>query len=314
MKKLMFAVAVTTSAVICSAETGVSTNAVVQVDDRGEPAEVEEERKQIFQVGFDFDFFSAYVWRNAISTDEMVMQPCVWGDLTYFEPFWLGFSIWQNYDLTDRRCNQFKYGLNETDYNVHLGATAWESEDEAYTVSAEIGHDWYTYHGVRDGVVYPNLRELYAKVDFKNPFVGIYGKTAWMYEDFDGIGPAMHYEFGFNKEMALSDIFMSENEFLSRWTVGADWNLNFGDYRYLAFLYGDDSHCGIGGTTVKFYLTWQITDWMSLGGVVAYTGVLNSGIRDVIGDQGDDYEFCGNPGESYPRDLCWGGLQLKISY
>jgi len=139
------------------------TNGVSRVTEA--PAELEEESPAIFSAGFDFDFLSAYVWRNAISTDEMVMQPCVWADLTYFEPFWLGFSIWQNYDLTDRRCNQFKYGLNETDYNVHLGATAWESEDEAYSVSAEIGHDWYTYQGVRDGIVYPDLVPAISTVD-----------------------------------------------------------------------------------------------------------------------------------------------------
>jgi len=326
MKKLMLVAVATAVGVLSAADSGVATNAVAQAAVEAEPVELEEKSADIFEVGFDFDFFSAYVWRNAISTDEMVMQPCVWGDLTYFEPFWLGFSIWQNYDLTDRRCNQFKYGLNETDYNVHLGATAWESDDEAYSVDMEIGHDWYVYHGVRDGVDYPDLRELYAKIDFSNPFVGVYGKTAWMYEDFDGIGPAMHYEIGFNKEV----------EIVESLTLGADWNVNFGDPRYLSFLYGgvsnpyyaqnedgaferyDDydagSKGGIGGTTVKIYLTWQITDWMSLGGVIAYTGVLNGALRESIGDQGGDYEFCGNPGEGYARDLCWGGLQLKISY
>ena len=71
---------------------------------------------------------------------------------------------------------------------------------------------------------------------------------------------------------------------------------------------------GVGGTTVKVYLTYAITDWLQVGATIGYTGVLNGSLRDAIGEQGGDYWFGGNEGASYPRDLLWGGLSLKLSY
>ncbi|MCQ2397017.1 MAG: hypothetical protein MJ106_04910, partial [Lentisphaeria bacterium] len=43
-------------------------------------------------------------------------QPCVWADLTYFDPFWIGFSYWQGWDLSDDRRGtdgDFQRRLNE---------------------------------------------------------------------------------------------------------------------------------------------------------------------------------------------------------
>ena len=140
----------------------------------------------IFEAGFDFDFFSAYIWHNAIQTDELVMEPCVWADLTYFEPFWLGFYIWQNYDLTDRRRNDLRKGLSETDSNVHIGATVWSSDDEEQSLGIELGHEWYDYNFVRKGSgdAYSDSREIYVKLTYDNPVVNIYGLASWLYEDF----------------------------------------------------------------------------------------------------------------------------------
>ena len=298
-----------------------------------EDAELQEEETAVFEAGFDADFFSAYVWRNAVQNRDLVMQPCIWADLTYFEPFWLGFSIWQNYDLTGRRGNVYRYGLNETDFNVHLGATLWENEDGDQSFGVELGHDWYAYHGVRNEFYeeggrlrddYPDTAEIYVKLTYDNPFVNVYGQASYMYDDFGSYRKSMHYELGFSREFELCDAL----------TAGIDWNVNFGDGRYLNFLYGgtssgkyfeenaagevegpyddySDSSAGFGGTTVKFYLNYDITDYLQLGASIAYTGILNGAYRDAVGEQGDDYDFYG---EDYPRDLLWGGLSLRLSY
>ena len=288
---------------------------------------LQEEETKIFEAGFDFDFFSAYVWRNAVQTDEPVIEPCVWADFTYFEPFWLGFSIWQNYDLTSRRHEVLKGGLTETDYNIHLGATAWENEDETMSLDFEIGHDWYVNQQVKSDARedYKNTAELYLKATFNNDYVNVYGQASWMYDDFGSYKQGMHYELGFNKEIDLAEVIDIPEETLS---LGADWNLNFGDSRYLYFLYGgtpsgayydeeagemtDDyasnPKAGIGGTTIKAYLTWNITEWMSLVGTVAYTGVLNGSARQALADD------AGWQGDNYRRDLLWGGLSLKFAF
>ena len=324
MNKLMTVVAASVCAVSLSefavaAENGVKESA--QKVSAEEAEALEEEDDKILEAGFDFDFFSAYVWRNAIQTDEMVMQPCVWADLTYFEPFWLGFSIWQNYDLTSRRHECLKGGLTETDYNVHLGATAWESDDETMSLDVEIGHDWFVNQQVKSACRedYKNTAELYAKVTFNNEIANVYGQASWMYDDFGSYKQGMHYELGLNREFdVLAPFELPEDTLL----LGLDWNLNFGDSRYLYFLYGgvdyredefgeetwSNPKAGIGGTTLKAYLTWKITDWMSLLGTVAYTGVLNGSARQALAD-GPCWQ-----GDCYRRDLLWGGVSLKFAF
>ena len=328
MNKLMTVVAASVCAVSLSGSAFAAEDQSVKKSDVAadkEAAEnLEEEEDAIYEAGFDFDFFSAYIWRNAIQNDEMVMQPCVWADLTYFDPFWIGFSVWQNYDLTDRRHNDLRKGLTETDYNVHVGATAWTSEDEEQELGIELGHEWYDNDFVRrgSGDAYPDTREIYVKVTYDNPFVNVYGQASWMYEDFGEYKQGVHYELGFNKEFEVIDDV----------TIGADWNVSFGTGHYLNYLYGgtrsgydedgerlyEGSSAGFGGTTVKLYANWQITENLTLGGTIAYTGVLNGAYRESIGDQGDywwDYNAEDDlPNGSYQRDFIWGGVSLKLAF
>lgn len=286
-------------------------------------AQLEEEDDKIFEAGFDFEFFSSYVWRNAVQTDEPVIEPGVWADFTGLDPFWFGFYIWQNYDLTSRRHECLKGGLTETDYGVHVGATVWQNDEETQSVDLEIGHEWFVNQQVKSAYRddYKNTAELYAKATYNNPFVNVYGQASWMYDDFGSYKQGMHYELGFNKEIELCDSL----------SIGADWNINFGDSRYLYFLYGgtasgayyhedeDDTYddyasnpdSGIGGTTVKVYLAWAITDWMTLQATIAYTGILNGSARDALEEQGPDM---GWQGDCYRRDLLWGGLSLKFAF
>ena len=331
MNKLMTVVAASVCAVSFSAVALADADVSQEKLTEAEAEAVEEEEAKIFEAGVDFDFFSAYVWRNAIQTDEMVMQPCVWADLTCFEPFWLGFYVWQNYDLTDRRHHDLERGLTETDYNVHIGVTAWESEDEEQSLGFELGHEWYDNHFVRSGSgnVYPDTRELYIKVTYDNPFVNVYGQASWLYEDFGDYKQGVHYELGLNKELDLAEVFEDLPE--ETLTLGADWNVSFGTGNYLNYLFGgtrsgydeegemryDGSSAGFGGTTVKLYLTWQVCENFSIGGTVAYTGVLNASYRESLGDQGDDWwDYSDETGGNgfYQRDFVWGGIQAKLSF
>lgn len=280
----------------------------------------ESEPPKVFEAAFEYDFNSAYVWRSAVQNDQPVMQPCVWADVTYFEPFWFGGFVWQNYNLTDRNAALYRYGLSETDYGVYGGATLWTSSDKAYSVWAEIGHDWFTYPGVREGCedLSPDARELTAKMQFENPFVDVYGSVAWMYEDFGLAQKGFYYEAGLRKEVEIAKSL----------SAGADWCVSFGDSAAMADLYGgcdydkvtgevSNPDAGIGGTTVKLYLVWHVTDWLSLGCTIAYTGVLNGSARQGLADRdyyGDEGCWNDGTGDLYPRDLLWGGINLKLIY
>lgn len=331
MKKPLAVVAVSVCAIL-------SSGAVIAADGASagekkvlsEEAALEEDEPQIFEAGFDAEFFSAYVWRNSVLNDRPVIQPSVWGEFTYFEPFWIGFWIWQNYDLTDRRRECLRNSLSETDYNVHAGATLWSSDDETMSVDLEIGHEWYANMGVQRDCTedYHDVRELYAKLSFNNEIVNVYGQVSWMYDDFGSCQRSFHYELGVNREIDILGPFeLPEDKLL----FGLDWNVNFGDGRYLSYLYGgtpsgaydhgedegiyddyaDRPTAGIGGTTIKAYLTWNITEWMSLVGTIAYTGVLNDSSRDALDDVDSGM---GWEDDKYPRDLLWWGLSLKFAF
>lgn len=295
-----------------------------EADEKSAEVEEEAEETALFEAGVDIDFFSAYIWRNAVQNDDMVIQPCIWADFTGLDPFWFGFSIWQNYDLTGRRSDSLRRGFTETDFNVHVGVTAWTSDDESMSLEFELGHEWYDNHFVRDEACddLADTRELYLYAKFGNPVVDIYGRASWMYKDFGYYERGMHYELGLTKEIDLASIFDIEE---GKFKFGADWNVNFGDPNYLYYLfygvsnpyfsededgevYLEDDYDGltgggIGGTTLKFYLSWQITEWMALKGSLAYTGIVNGDLRQAHGDQDDEN-----------RDLLWGGLSLNIAF
>lgn len=305
-----------------NAAEATASEAVEAEGGEEEAAGLVEQMHEIFEAGFDVDFFSAYVWRNSVLNDEPVIQPCAWMDFTYFKPFWLGFYCWQNYDLTSRRHECLRGGLTETDWEVHLGATAWESEDESTYLDLEIGHDWFVNRGVKSESreSYKNTAEVYAKATFNNDYVNVYGLTSWMYDDFGDFKQGFHYELGLNRELDVATLVDIPEEKL---ILGLDWNVNFGDSRYLYFLYGGVDYregpdgeetcsnptAGIGGTTVKAYFTWNITEWMSFGCTLAYTGVLNGSARQALGDEDTGWQ-----GDPYRRDLLWGGCSLKFKF
>ncbi len=271
-----------------------------------EAEELEEEEESSFCIGFDNDLFTAYVWRNSVVSDRAVWQPCVWADWAFYDPFSVGFYVWQNWDFTHRRRPEMHRGMNETDFDVHFDVTAWQSDDEEMSLALQFGHVWYV-NNVRDDYEkdYPTVNELFAKATFSNPLVDVYFQFSEAYHP----SAACSFEGGLTREIELCDSL----------TLSGDWNLNFGSGKYLTdFLYGVgrnynaaeddfDSYLknGIGGTTFKLALTWAVCDHFSLGLVGAYTAVLNGDVRSGLRDYGYPAAF---------RNLVWGGVQAKIEF
>ena len=309
MKKLMVA-ALAVSFVAFAFAASNSGNA--SEAEKPAVAQEEEEEDSLFEAGFDADIYTAYVFRNQVYNDRPVAQPCVWADFTGLDPFYFGFYIWQNYDLTNRRREEMRGEWNETDYNVHVGATVWSNEDETMSLTLEAGHEWFV-NNVKDEYSkdYASSCEIYVKAEFETPFVTPYGQISHAYRYLD----ATHYELGLKRDFAL----MEEMPLGESLTLGVDWNVNFGSGKYLDYLYGvgrgydaeeDDflrsNKDGIGGTTLKFALTWQLCDYFSVGGVLAYTSLLNESLRNSYRDSG----WYGN----YKDDCVWGGVQAKLEF
>lgn len=315
MKKLLIAT------LCASCGFGLAAQEAAQAPKDGEPAgaaELEEKDDNPLEAGFDVDFLTAYVWRNAVQNDRPVAQPCVWADLTVADPLYLGFYVWQNYDLTNRRRHAgYRGEWNETDYNVHAGAAIWTSDDEKTKLNLEVGHEWYTYNmhgtwgeedgGYRKRKDFPSTCEIYVKLELENDVLTPYAQLSQEYRVVDGT----HYELGLKKEIALSDLLDSESDLLSQLTLSGDVNVNFGSRRYMTYLYdgdpetGDTVGNGIGGITAKTGLTWAPCDNFSVGGVLAFTSILGRTARDEFKDFDPACD---------DRELVWGGIQAKISF
>ena len=316
MKKLMTVVAASvcavsfaSSAVAAEGQSGGNAKEVT-----AEEAEaLEEEDDGWFEAGFDADLFSAYVFRNAIINDELVLQPCVWVDLTLFDILTVGGNVWQNWDLTDRmKRDGMPQEMNETDFNVHIGANVWETEDEEYSLYLQLQHDWFTYRYDLD-----NENELALRLEFNNPFVGVYGQYSQAYWPVS----CCHFEVGLAQDWKVGELVESENDILNRLTVGFDWNVNFGSGRFFTnYIYGPvpgaydpeadeyDEECmsdGIGGTTIQGKLAYKVCDHFTIGAVLAFTSTLSGEARDAIGYMEHGGSF---------KDLVWGGLQAKLEF
>lgn len=295
MKNLMTVVAASACAASFSASAFADAD-VPAADNKANAETMEEEDSGWITAGLDLDFNTAYVWHNVVQTDKPVFQPCAWFDLTFLDPFRFGGYYFLNWDLSDDRRGADKLysrRLNESDYNVHVGLTPWTNEDGDMSLDFELGHEWFTYlfdHGA------PSTREIYLKGTFENPVVTVYGVFSWMYDDVQDVDSGCYYEIGFNKEFELCDSL----------TLGLDWSTGMADADYHYFLTGVNEN-GFLGTTAKAYLNWAVTDWLSLVGTLAYTGLLDSDVRH-------EYNAGNGWRDRDDKDVIWGGVSAKLSF
>lgn len=330
MKKLLFAGLIASAGLALRAADAAAPAAAEKPE--GEQAELTERSDKPWSVGLDVPFYTAYVWRNALSSDRPIAQPILWGRLEFLEILSLGGYVAQNYDLTNRRRHSgYRGEWNEHDYGLYLGVTAWQSDDEAEKLKFEFGNEWYTYNiygewdnGARRRKSCPTTYELYVKSSFENPFVTPYVQCSWEVMSINGFS----VNGGLQKTQALSDLFESEDELLSRLSWFFDWNVNGGSGKYLSFLYsprystyrGDDGEeyydtsmhgHGIGGTTFKVGLSYAPCDNFSIGLVGAYTAILNERVGESVRAA---HDLGGGPDCLDHEQLVWGGIEMHLTF
>jgi len=149
--------------------------------------------------------------------------------------------------------------------------------------SFEVGNIWYTFPKASGQDYYNSTREVYASVAYNNDIVT---PSVSLYYDYD-LMEGFYGNVALNKEFALSD----------QLTLGLDVALGAGDDDYMAYLGTDDA--GLMDFTADVYLSYAVTDAVSVGAKLAWMSLVDSAARDV-----DAYN---------DKDILWGGVSLGVS-
>jgi len=239
------------------------------------------------------DFYSAYVWRGKALDKHAVMQPQVTTTFDAKEVGAFSLKLWSNWDLSQRsgdsKATRTGGGLNV------LNLTPYYTKcfgPFAFTV----GNIFYTFPG--DG--YPqnskSTYELYTTLAYKNP---VATPSLGVYYDYRGVGGSF-LEDNPAKDLyarAALDKTVPLNESLS---AGGTVLLGWGGSRYNAVRYCSAGE-GFADYQMSFKLAYAVTDAFSIGGTLAYTGL-------VGGAWGLDRN------DISPDEIVWGGINLRLLF
>lgn len=236
------------------------------------------------------DIYSAYIWRGKALDKHAVVQPSVIG--TYDAQDWGAFSLklWSNWDMTqnssDSRETKTGGGINV--FNVTPSYTKTFGP-----VGVTVGNIFYTFPG--DG--YPknskSTYELYTTVAYKNPVVTPSISVYYDYRDVGGSfledNPAkdLYVRAALDKSVRLAD----------RVTAGGTLLAGYGTSHYNEVRYRNSEE-GLADYEASVFVAYAITDSFSIGGKLAYTGL-------VGGAWGLDRHAM------TPDEIVWGGVNLR---
>lgn len=247
----------------------------------------EEKAKFPLSITLESDLYSAYVWRGCILNDRPVWQPSVASSLDLFGYGALNANLWMNYDLWGQKRvgHQTFAGLSEIDYTLSYSV-------DIKDVSLEVGHIWYTFPKANGSDYAGSTKEVYGKAAYNNkivtPSIGFYG-------DYDAV-KGWYIPVGLNHEFALTD----------QLTLGLDAIVGLGDKKELNAYHGGDRTLegGLCDFTADAYLSYAVTDNLSLGAKLAWTSILGGDARGNAKDQDPMDE----------TDILWGGISATLTF
>lgn len=294
MKHVLMNAAVLVACAVCAQEKP-ATNQTVEAS---APETTEKEIASGFFAEANADVYSAYVWRGIVINDHPVFQPegiVGWQDEAIGA---FSFGVWSTMNLTSRHDGATPAGkdatgkFSETDFNFN-----WNRD--LGPLNLELGWNYYYYKYDCD----LNINELYALVTYNNDFVTPYIQANWDVDE----STSLYTTFGLNREFGLTD----------RLTLGLDAALGWGSTDYVRYYFNGERDDGFGGTIEdnrssgtltdyigQAYLSYALTDAVSLRGTLAYSGFVDNSIRNsaVASDE-----------QGY-QDLLWYGLGVSAAF
>ncbi|NQT53609.1 hypothetical protein HQ576_16245 [bacterium] len=206
------------------------------------------------------DYYSKYVWRGILLTDDSVFQPGVsfgWKGLSV--------SVWGNMDLTDVNGNDTE--VNEVDYTV-----AYEREVGPLTLG--VGTIFYDFPNTD----FASTQEVYASVGVNC----LLSPTLAVYRDIDEVE-------GFYVTLGVSHSLEKVIAFSENVTMGVDLGaeVSWGDKDYNLGYFGvDDS--GFNALTLSASLPIAIGEHVSVTPGVNWSTLIDS---DIQASTDDDDNF-----------------------
>ena len=236
------------------------------------------------------DIYSAYVWRGKALDKHGVAQPSVIG--TFDAQGWGAFSLklWSNWDLSQNSgdSKETKTGGGINVLNVTPSYTKWFGP-----LGVTVGNIFYTFPG--DG--YPNnsksTYELYTTVAYRNPVVT---PSLSVYYDYRGVGGGF-LEDNPSKDLYARAALDKSFRLADRVTAGGTLLAGYGSSHYNQVRYCASDE-GLADYETSVFVSYAVTDSFSIGGKLAYTGL-------VGGAWGLDRQNLS------PDEIVWGGINLR---
>ena len=212
------------------------------------------------------DFYSKYVWRGMIVTDDWVFQPDV--NLSY-KGFTAG--VWGSLDMTNENGQDWEFIEYDyyADYSFSLPDVDW--------VSFSVGYIYYEFPSV-GGDTY----EFYGGASFDT----ILNPSVTCYYDADEVN-------GYYIAFGIGHSFDEIGKLAEDIPVGMEFGANIGwaDTDYNEFYWGE-TECGMNDLTLSLAFPFEIGS-ISVSPSVNYMTLLDSDIRSGVSDGDKDAFFTG---------------------
>lgn len=238
------------------------------------------------------DFYSAYVWRGKALDKHAVMQPQATATFDAGEVGSFAFKVWSNWDLSQHsggKETRTGGGINVLNFTPSYTKTFGP-------LGVTVGNIWYTFPG--DG--YPknsnSTKELYVTLAYKHELAT---PSLSVYYDYWGVGG------GFFEDNPLKDLYAraaldKSVRLADRWRAGGTVLLGAGASRYNAVRYCSPGE-GFADYQASVFLAYSVTDALSIGGTLAYTGLIGGAL-------GLDRSAM------TPNEIVWGGINLRCVF
>ena len=301
MKKLMFAVAMTSAFTVVAADAAKSASPSEE-----KPAEVEAEEAPLIWGFANYGIYSGYQLYGSLLNNEPTLQGYAEGNFNLsvrdVDLGYLGVGVWSNSDLTRRRNDVAGIGdvFNEWDFNIHWGRTFWFDDDEKWGLAYRTSFVWYYYPGKHYQRIQPACDTTWDwnhYFELVNPYVIPYVNVVREYR-FD----ANLFQFGLKKPIEILDN-LTLTPFVEMVARDSHYNWNF------PTRFGAIDTCG-GLATLKIELdaNYRITDNFGLFAKIAYCSIIDHHMRNNCDDilSSDEY------GEN--KDFVWGGVGVFVNF